>query len=508
MVTTVDGLASNAGMALLRAGGSAADAAIAANAVLAVTTQQMSGMGGDLFALVHSGTGAPVALNASGRAGSGADPERLRASGATQMPFRGDIRSVTVPGCVDGWCALHDRFGRLPLADVLAPAVEYARDGFPASPLLAGAVPRIAGLPGAEDYDPGIATGDRVVRRGLAEALESIGVSGRSAWYEGAFGAGLLALGDGEYAPDDLRASHADWVEPIAITAWGHEIWTVPPNSQGYVTLVAAWIAAHLDLPKDPEDPQWAHLLIEAAKQAGHDRVAVLHEQADARALLDRDLLDARAGAIDGRRASVLSVPSAPGGTVHVNVVADGVAVSLTQSNCAGFGAHIAVPGVRVFLQNRGTGFTLEPGHPAEYGPRKRPPHTLCPTMVTREGRARLVLGTMGADNQPMTLVQLLARLLHGDEDPADAVAAGRFVLAAPSGETFAVWNEPSRVAVQLEAQAPPAWIDELAHRGHEVEVIDAFAYVAGHAHVIAVDDRELTGAADPRALTARASGW
>ena len=162
MVTTVDRLASGAGAAVLRAGGSAVDGAIAANAVLAVTAQHMCGMGGDLFALVHDGSGTPAALNASGRAGSGADAGALRATGTTHMPFRGDIRSVTVPGCVDGWCALHERFGRRPLPEVLAPAIGYARDGFPASPLLARSVAAIAGIPESDDFPPGLVAGERV----------------------------------------------------------------------------------------------------------------------------------------------------------------------------------------------------------------------------------------------------------------------------------------------------------------------------------------------------------
>src|SRR5687767_5291489 len=152
MVCSVDHIASSAGVSMLRAGGNAVDAAIATSAVLAVTTQHMCGMGGDLFALVHDGSGPPAVLNASGRAGSGADPGRLRAEGHTTMPMRGDIRAVPVPGCVDGWAALHDRFGRLDLVDVLAPAVALADGGFPASPTLAASVPLIAGLDGSDDY--------------------------------------------------------------------------------------------------------------------------------------------------------------------------------------------------------------------------------------------------------------------------------------------------------------------------------------------------------------------
>ena len=279
MVCSVDQLASEAGVAMLRNGGSAADAAIAANAVLAVTTQHMCGMGGDLFALVHApGTPEPFALNASGRAGSGADPDRLRGEGHTVMPAFNDIRAVPVPGCVDGWIALHERFGRLPLADVLEPARQYAADGFPPAPTLVASAALIANLRDADDYRD---IGPLLRRPGVARALSSIAKDGRTGFYEGEFGEGLLVIGDGEYTTDDLRRVQADWVDPIRADAWDRVLWTIPPNSQGYLTLAGAWIASGLDLPEDPDDAQWAHLTVEAARQAGYDRLDVLHELAD-----------------------------------------------------------------------------------------------------------------------------------------------------------------------------------------------------------------------------------
>jgi len=510
MVTTVDHLASAAGVALLRAGGNAADAAIGANAVLAVTTQQSCGLGGDLFAVVHRAPGEVVALNASGRSGSGADASRLRGEGHTRMPFRGDIRSVPVPGCVDGWVALHERFGRLPLPDVLAPAIAYARDGFPASPLLAAARPAIDGVAGNDDYPEALRPGQAVRRPGVARGLASIASAGRAGWYEGEFGERLVALGAGEYSDADVRARHADWMEPLRVRAWGHDVWTVPPNSHAYITLAAAWIADGLDLPEDPDDPQWAHLLIEAAKQAGHDRPAVLHEHADAAALLDPARLDPRRAAIDPRRAAALRAPAAPGGTIHLNAAdSEGLTVSLTQSNCSGFGAHLVVPELRVFLQNRGTGFSLLPGHPAEYGPRRRPPHTLSPAIVTdASGAVRYALGTMGADSQPMIILQLLARLLHARQSPARAVASARWILSAPNDAAFEVWDHLPEQRVRIEGHAPAGWAEGLRARGHDVEVADAFHGPAGHAHVIEVGADSFGGAADPRARTGGTAAW
>lgn len=514
MVCSVDHLASSAGVAMLCAGGSAADAAVAASAVLAVTTQHMCGMGGDLFALVHSTDSgeAPAALNASGRAGSGADPERLRGEGHAEMPFRDHIAATPVPGCVDGWLALHARFGNLPLADVLAPARRYATDGFPAAPLLVAAVALVAKLPGAADYVAGgrLRVGDRVRRPGVARALDAIVRDGRAGFYEGEFGEGLLALGEGEYHDDDLRRPQADWVDPIAVDAWDRHVWTVPPNSQGYLTLAGAWMAAGLESLEDPDDGLWAHLTIEAARQAAFDRLDVLHERADGAALVAPDRLAPRRDVISVERAAVFEAEPRRrgGGTVYLCAVdAEGMGVSLIQSNASGWGSHLVEPNTRIFLQNRGIGFSLQPGHPAEYGPGRRPPHTLSPALVTRGGELDTVIGTMGGDGQPQTLLQLLARLLHTGQAPADAVAAGRWTLTGGS-TGFDTWGERGRVGVVVEGHAPESWDDGLRMRGHDVERTMPFSHQFGHAHVIRVEGGGLTGASDPRALTGAAVGY
>ncbi len=235
MVCAIDHLATEAGVAILREGGSAADAAVAASAVLAVTNQHMCGMGGDLFALVQEDGTAPVALNASGRAGSGADPDRLRGEGHSFMPRTGDIRCVPVPGCVDGWLALHSRYGRLPLARVLEAAMVYADEGFPASLSLTGAAQSVQALPGGEDFSAATHPGAIVRRPGVARALRAVAAGGRAGFYGGEFGEGLLRLGAGEYVGANLATSFADWVEPLSVEAFGSRIWTTPPNSQGYL---------------------------------------------------------------------------------------------------------------------------------------------------------------------------------------------------------------------------------------------------------------------------------
>ena len=224
MVSSVDHLASGAGVDLLRAGGSAADAAVGASAVLAVTTQHMCGMGGDLLAVVQADRATPVALMAIGRAGSGADAAQLRAEGLSAMPTRGDVRSATVPGCVDGWLALHARFGRLPLSQVLAAAEGYAREGFPAAPLLCAAIARLdPSLAGADAYRASrpVRAGDRIRRPQVAAALEAIARHGRDGFYGGTFGRGLIDIGGGLFGEDDLRNPLAQWESPVGTNRLG-----------------------------------------------------------------------------------------------------------------------------------------------------------------------------------------------------------------------------------------------------------------------------------------------
>ena len=497
---------------MLRAGGTAVDAAVATSAVLSVTSPHLCGMGGDLMAVVVVPGTNPLSLNASGRAGSGADSARLRAEGHAVMPMRGDIRSVTVPGCVDGWLALHERYGALALTEVLAPAQSYALDGFPASPTLAASVDRVAALPEAVDLTGSgpVTAGTWLRRPGVASALSAITAHGRAGFYQGEFGEGLIALGDGEFSEDDLSMTHAEWTDALSIDAWGHRLWSVPPNSQGYLTLASAWIASGLELPQDVTDPLWPHFLVEASRQAGHDRLAVLFEGADAHQLLNPRILAERRARIDPNHAVALGDAYRAGDTVALCAVDQHrMGVSILQSNASGFGAHIVVPGVRIFLHNRGVGFSLEAGHPGELGPRRRPPHTLSPLAVTNpDGTLRAVAGTMGGDGQPQILLQLLTRYLVNGQHPGPAVAAGRWVLTGgPTG--FDTWHENGdRVSVLLEGHAPSTWADGLSRRGHRVEQTDAFSHAFGHAHLIVAEDDYLSAGTDPRPRFGSAAGY
>jgi gamma-glutamyltranspeptidase/glutathione hydrolase len=500
-VAAADQAATLAGIRILAAGGNAVDAAIATNAAMAVVGPHLCGMGGDLFALVSTPDGV-VALNASGRAGSGASADALRADGFVAMPFRHDIRAVTVPGCVDGWVALHERYGSMPLAELLTPAIELATGGFAASPLLAGAV-RLLDSSGAQALRAlggATRTGARVTLPGVARALHAIVERGRDGFYGGEFGAGLIELGGGWYTEADLERSQADWVAPLSTQAFGVDLHTIPPNSQGYLTLAAARLATAVGLPDDPDDPTWAHVLVECAIAAGHDRPTVLHEGADGDALLAA--IDRRVGEVDPQRASGRRAPHHDGDTTYLCTVdGDGMGVSLIQSNAAGFGSWLAEPNTGINLHNRGLGFSLDAGHPAELAPGRRPPHTLSPALATRGNELVSVFGTMGGDAQPQILLQVAARLFRHGQSPDRAIRSGRWALAGPT-TGFDTWTAPTGPILDVEAHCPVAWLDDLARRGHRVREAPAYSSAFGHAHAIVVEEHGVhAGCADPRAV-------
>jgi gamma-glutamyltranspeptidase/glutathione hydrolase len=292
--------------------------------------------------------------------------------------------------------------------------------------------------------------------------------------------------------------------------------------------LASAWIASQLDLPDDPDDPRWVHLLVESALAAGHDREEELHEGADGWALVDPARLAPRAAVIrEDTRAAWFTGRPRSGDTIFLCAVDERrCGVSLIQSNASGFGAGLVVPGTGVFLHNRGVGFSLQPGHPAEYGPGRRPPSTLSPALVTRaDGALHAVVGTMGGDSQPQILLQVLTRLLRHGQAPGRAVGAPRFVLANPGGRGFDTWWAGEDIAVELEHDAPDAWSEGLTARGHAVEVTPGWASIAayGHAHTITIEPdgtaggsvsagepagSVLAGGSDPRAVVGGAVGY
>ena len=306
-------------------------------------------------------------------------------------------------------------------------------------------------VPGAQELCPDgpVPLEGRVRLPSVARTLRAIVDDGRQGFYGGEFGRELVRLGDGVYVEDDLTHDFAQWCEPSRLRVWGHDLWTVPAPSQGYLTLASSWIAERAGLGTDPSDPLWAHLIVEASRAAGHDRPAVLYDGADASFLLDEERLAAAADRIRDDRAWPSDVgvgapddPSADiprvadGDTTHLCAVdADGLGISLTQSNALDFGSHLVAGSTGIFLHNRGVGFSLVPGHPAELAPRTRPPHTLSPMLATRaDGELSHVVGAMGGDAQPQILQQVLARMLHAGEDPGHGGRGGPCLAGGARG--------------------------------------------------------------------------
>ena len=287
-------------------------------------------------------------------------------------------------------------------------------------------------------------------------------------------------------------------------------------------------MAEHLGIGSDPSDPLWAHLVVEASRAAGYDRPTMLHDGADGQALLADDRLRVGAGRVRADRTAAADVGPPPGAgagtpvpclgdgdTTHLCAIdADGLGISLTQSNALDFGSHLVAGTTGIFLHNRGVGFSLEEGHPAELGPSRRPPHTLSPMLATTPGGSLThLVGAMGGDAQPQILLQLLARMLPGGQDPSTAVAGARLALDAPSAGPFRLWWGDD-LMVRVEAHAPPGWLDGLRGRGHHAELISAFdPVVVGCAQIIEVvgaaddPDRHYVGAADPRSPEGGSAG-
>lgn len=489
-------------------GGNAVDAAIAADAVLGVVLPDTCGPGGDLFALAHlPGMAQPIALNASGRAGSGANPTVLRGRGLQALPYR-DPWTITVPGCVDGWEAL-TRYGNLGLAAVLAPAIAIATNGFSVSVELAASLeallPTIGDRQSAADlYPNGVppAAGARLHRPLLARTLIEIGSGGRDAFYLGEPGEGITAATAGAVTPADLAQVQADWVEPIGLDVLGLRAWTMPPNSQGYLTLAALRVFEQLDPPRDPQAPEYQHLLIEAYRSLAWERDDLATDPDTAPLPPDRLLaatnLAKRAACVGRDAATVWPRPAAaPGGTAYLCTRdAEGIGVSFIQSNFGGIGSGYSAGATGVWLHNRGAGFNLTAGHPNELAPGRRPLHTLSPTLWTRGDDLVMLLGTRGGHQQPQLLIQAAAARLWGGLAPEAALAFPRW--------TIDDFRSGTTSTLAIEDRMPAGVLEGLRRRGHDVR--PAASWMEGWGPVSLIDlDPHLVGAADPRVSTTAA---
>jgi gamma-glutamyltranspeptidase/glutathione hydrolase len=506
MVVTPHPLATAAGVEALRAGGTAVDAAVAANAMLAVVYCNACGLGGDAFALVwEPGEGRLHGFNGSGRSPAGLSIEAVRDAGHDTMPQRGPL-TINVPGAVDAWAQLLEQFGRHSLADALAPAARTAEEGYALTAINSRSI--AAALPTFDDdaravFSSAGGPGDTFRQPLLAGTLDAIADGGREAVYGGPIGAEIaraVQAAGGVLTADDLAEHRGEWVDPISIEYAGHEVATLPPNSQGITALIALNVLQQLRWPIDAPDAR-SHAQIEAVKVAWSERDRCVADPE--RGLAEPgDLLSAENAARLGSRMSPDEahryVPTNPpgGGTVYLCAAdADGMMVSLIESNYMGFGSGVMGGRTGVMLQNRGAYFSLDPAHPNALAPRSRTLHTLMPGMLLRDGSAEVALGAMGGDGQPQTMVQLVTGLLDDALDPQAVVDRPRWVVGTDGPFT------PLRTVSIEEDGADPALVDGLRRRGHEVEIVDARTPLMGWAQVIRrLPDGSYEGGADPRA--------
>lgn len=473
VVSTSQPLATQAGLRMLLKGGNAVDAAIATAAAMTIVEPVSNGLGSDLFAIVWDGTQL-LGLNASGVAPAAWNPNYFARRHSGTLPVRG-WDTVTTPGAVAGWVALSRRLGKLPFADLLEPAIELAERGHGVACIVADKWARQAPLlqdqPGfAEAFMPhGRAPrpGDRFVFKDAGATLRKIALTQGEAFYRGEVAEKLVEHAmshGGSMSLADLAGYQPDWVTPIAKDYAGYTVHEIPPNGQGIAALMALGIVDKLGIGQYAVDSLEAqHLQIEAMKLAFADTYRWV---ADARAmnevtsadLLSDSYLAERAKRIDMHRASAFQHGTPPrGGTIYLSAADEsGMMVSLIQSNYMGFGSGVVVPGTGVSLQNRGYGFTLQPGHPNLVQGGKHPFHTIIPGFVTKDGKPQMSFGVMGGNMQPQGHLQTLVRMLTFAQQPQAACDAPR-------------WKVGTGMSIDCEATMAPGRIEELRAMGHAV---------------------------------------
>jgi len=473
MACTSQPLASEAAIEVLKKGGTAVDAAIAANAVLGVTDPEMNGIGGDLFAIVYDAkTKKLYGLNASGRSPYGLTLDMLKKNGAQQIPFTGPL-PVSVPGCVDGWYQLHGKFGKLPMTQILSYAINYARNGFPVADEAAFEYADLKDLYGnnpnvKEVFMPNGSApkrGEVFKNPFLANSLEKIAKGGRDVFYKGEIARTIDAFmkkNGGYLSYKDLADHTSQWVEPVSTTYRGYSVWELPPNGQGITVLEMLNILEHFDFSKmDFGSAEHIHLFTEAKRLAYEDRAKYYADPDFAKIpvaqLISKKYGDERAKLIDLQKP--LSEVSAGddkalsgGETVYLTVADDeGNMVSLIQSNFAAFGSGMVPDSLGFFLQNRGYLFSLKEGANNVYAPHKRPFHTIIPGFVTKDDKPYMSFGVMGGSFQPEGQVEVLMNMIdfgmnvqeagdapridhEGSSDPTGQVAKGVGTIYLESG--------------------------------------------------------------------------
>jgi len=495
MAATSQPLATQIALDVMKSGGSAVDAAIAANAALGLMEPTGNGIGGDLFAIVWD----PKTQKLYGYNGSGRSPKsltlaELQRRGLKEIPATGPL-PVSVPGAVDGWFALHARFGRKPMADNLAPAIRYARDGHPVAEVIAyywdRSVPRLSPYPGFKEQ---FTVDGRAPRKGelwrnpnLADTLQKIADGGRDAFYKGDIARTIDAYfkaNGGFLSYADLASHQGEWVEPVSSNYRGYDVWELPPNSQGIAALQILNILEGYDFTKIAfGSPEHVHLFVEAKKLAFADRARFYADPAFSPApvqrLVSKDYAAQRRALISMDTALKEAQPGTPrqleeGDTIYMTVAdADGMMVSLIQSNYRGMGSGMAPPGLGFILQDRGEMFVLQDGHPNGYAPGKRPFQTIIPAFITRDGKPFASFGVMGGAMQPQGHAQIVMNLVDFGMNLQEAGDAPRIQhegSTEPTGQGTAMRDGGE---VNLETGFPYETIRALMRKGHRVVFAD-----------------------------------
>jgi gamma-glutamyltranspeptidase/glutathione hydrolase len=500
VVATSQPLAAQAGLRMLLKGGNAVDAALATAIALTVLEPTSNGIGSDAFCILWDGAKLH-GLNASGRSPAAWTPERFKH--LKEMPQRG-WDSVTVPGCVSAWVELSAKFGRLPFGDLFEPAIQYAQDGYLVSPtiarLWANQASELKSQPGfAEAFLPrGRApeAGEKFSFPAQARTLARIAETRGEAFYKGDLAEKIAAYArqcGGAMTLDDLASHTLDWVEPIGIDYRGWTLHEIPPNGQGIAALIALGILENFEMGKHPVDcADSLHLQIEAIKLAFADINEYVSDPATMRVrpsdMLDRGYLKERAKRINMKKAGAPAFGTPPkGGTVYLTAADEsGMMVSYIQSNFAGFGSGVVVPGTGISLQNRGYGFSLRADHTNVVAPRKRPFHTIIPGFVTQKGRPVMSFGVMGGSMQAQGHMQVMSRLVDYGQNPQAAADAPR-------------WRFDSGVTVGIEQGVAADVLDDLRRRGHNMLQADRWSTDFGRAQLIYKMEDGYLGASERR---------
>ncbi len=486
MVCTSHPLATQIGLDILKQGGTAIDAAIAANAALGLMEPTGSGIGGDLFAIVwDSHTQKLYGLNGSGRSPQDLSLAYFSQNGYNQIPALGPL-PVSVPGCVDGWFELHKKFGKLPMQSLLQPAIDYAENGFPLTELIAyywsTSVERLNNYPNVEatftTNGAPPAKGDIFKNPALANTYRTIAQEGRDSFYEGEIARTItdfIKQQGGFLSLQDMKLHHSEWVEPVSVNYRGYDIWELPPNGQGITALQMLNILKGFEFkPNEYGSVRHIHLVTEAKKLAFEDRAKFYADMDMVDVPLDKLLSDEYANErrqrIDLKKVGTYkSGEISKGETIYLTVADQwGNMISLIQSNYRGMGSGMAPPGLGFMLQDRGELFSLNPDDANVYAPGKRPFHTIIPAFVTKNNQPILSFGVMGGDFQPQGHVQILMNIIDFDMNIQEAGDAPRFSHTGSSQPTG--YKSEDKGILNIETGFLPQTILELIRKGHKID--------------------------------------